>query len=641
MKHIVMGTAGHVDHGKTALIKRLTGVDTDRLKEEKERGITIELGFASLNLPDGRILGVVDVPGHERFVRNMVAGAAGIDLVVMVIAADEGVMPQTREHLHICTLLGIRKGFVALTKIDMVDEEWLTLVREDVREFLGGTFLEEAPVIPVSSLTGAGFDALIETIARVAGEVEEASDCGIFRLPVDRIFTMKGFGTVVTGTLASGKVTTGEEVEISPVGLRARVRGIQVHNRAVDLAEAGQRTAVNLQGVDRAVIERGYLLSSPDTLVPSRRIDCLYSHLAGAPRKLKNRTLVRLHTGTSEIMARMILLGRDELEPGGEAYAQLVLEAPLAAVAGDRFVIRSYSPVTTVGGGLIVDPLPAKHKRSAEGVLEEFRLLSQGTPTERVAVVMARADIGGITEGGLVVRTGIRRAELRRILEGMFSQRTAFLVDREEARVLSGPVYAGLQAAIIGELSGYHERFPLKEGLSREELRTTLGMGEGTGQKIFGMALRDLEKKGELITEKEAIRLAGHQVRLQGEMGDLRGKLADHYREGGLTPPTVKEILERFADRKKEVLSLIQVMTREGELVRISEDLNFHRDALARLREEYRTLLLREGQATPASFKELTGLTRKFIIPLMEYFDMTKLTMRAGDHRILRERQDK
>ena len=640
MKHIVIGTAGHVDHGKTALIKCLTGVDTDRLKEEKERGITIELGFASLSLPDGRVLGVVDVPGHERFVRNMVAGAAGIDLVVMVIAADEGVMPQTREHLQICTLLGIRKGFVALTKIDTVDEAWLTLVREDVREFLRGTFLEDAPVVPVSSLTGAGFPELIETIGRVAEAVEEAADVGLFRLPVDRVFTMKGFGTVVTGTLMSGRVTIGEEVEIFPVGLRARVRGIQVHNRLVDTAEAGQRTAVNLQGVDRAVIERGYLLAGKGTLVVSQRLDCVYRHLAGAARKLKNRTLVRLHTGTSEVMARMILLDRDELEPGEEANAQLVLDAPLAVVAGDRFVVRSYSPVTTVGGGVILDPLSAKHKRFAERVLEEFRLLSGGGETERLAVVMARAGIGGITEPRLVVRTGIRRAELRRHLEGMFSARSAILVDREETRVLSGTVYAGLQAGIIGELKGYHEQFPLKEGISREELRTTLGLDDGAGQKIFSMALRELEKRGALIAEKEHVRLKGHHVQLKGEMGDLRETIAAAYRQGGLSPPTVKEILERFPDRKKEIASLIQVMTREGELVRISEDLNFHREALARLREEYRKFLDREGKATPASFRELTGLTRKFIIPLMEYFDMTKLTMRAGEHRILRERQE-
>jgi selenocysteine-specific elongation factor len=641
MKHIVMGTAGHVDHGKTALIKRLTGVDTDRLKEEKERGITIELGFASLTLPDGRVLGVVDVPGHERFVRNMVAGAAGIDLVAMVIAADEGVMPQTREHLQICTLLGIRKGFVALTKVDMVDAEWLTLVKEDVREFLGGTFLDGAPVVPVSSLTGEGFSGLVATIARVADEVEGAADVGLFRLPVDRVFTMKGFGTVVTGTLISGKVTTGEEVEVFPVGLRARVRGIQVHNRVVESAEAGQRTAVNLQGVDRAVIERGYVLAGPDALGASQRLDCVYCHLAGVGRKAKNRTLVRFHTGTSEVMARLILLERDELEPGGESFVQFVLESPLAVVAGDRFVVRGYSPVTTIGGGVIVDPLTVKHKRFAEGIREEYRHLSGGAEVEKVAVIMARAGIGGITESRLVVRTGIRRPELRRLLERMFSAKEAVLIDREETRVISGSVYSGLQEAIIRELKGYHHHFPLKEGLSREELRTTLERGDGVDPKVFGMALRDLEKKGEIIAEKEMTRLTGHSVQLKGEMGDLREKVDDLYREGGAAPPTLKEVLERFPDRKKEIVNLIHVMTREGNLFRISEDLNFHKDALERLREDYRQFLIKEGRATPASFKELTGLTRKFVIPLMEYFDMTKLTVRTGEHRILRERQEK
>ncbi|MDA8125250.1 MAG: selenocysteine-specific translation elongation factor [Deltaproteobacteria bacterium] len=635
-----MGTAGHVDHGKTALIKRLTGVDTDRLKEEKERGITIELGFASLALPDGRTLGVVDVPGHERFVRNMVAGAAGIDLVVLVIAADEGVMPQTREHLQICTLLGLKKGFVALTKIDMVDDEWLTLVGEDLRAFLGGTFLEGAPIVPVSSLSGAGFPELTETIARIAGEVEEASDVGIFRLPVDRVFTMKGFGTVVTGTLASGKVAVGEEVEISPLGLRAKVRGIQVHNRAVETAEGGQRTAINLQGVDKALIERGYCLTGPDSLVPAQRFDGRYRHLASAARKLKHRTLVRFHTGTSEVMARVILLDREELAPGEEASIQLVLETPLAVVAGDRFVIRSYSPVTTIGGGVICDPLPRKHKRFSEAVLQQFQALTGGAEHEKLAVILERAGIEGSTEARLVLRTGIRRPELRKQLEAMFSKKEALLVDREEGRVLAGPVYAALLEAMVRNLKEYHERNPLKEGLSREELRTTLapGTAEGLHPKIFSMALRDLEKGERIVVEKETIRLAGHQVRLQGEMEDLRAKLSGLYKSGGLAPPTAREVLERFVDRKKEITSLLQVMTREGELVRISEDLHFHKEVLEKLREDYRQLLVRDGEATPATFKDLTGLTRKFIIPLMEYFDMAKLTMRAGDRRILRER---
>jgi selenocysteine-specific elongation factor len=641
MKHIVMGTAGHVDHGKTALIKRLTGVDTDRLKEEKERGITIELGFASLPLPGGPVLGVVDVPGHERFVRNMVAGAAGIDLVAMVIAADEGVMPQTREHLQICNLLGIRKGLVALTKVDLVDQGWLTLVLEDIQGFLQGTFLEGAPIVPVSSLTGSGFSELIETIAGVAGEVEDGVDVGLFRLPVDRVFTMKGFGTIVTGTLLSGQIRVGEEVEIAPTGLRTKVRGIQVHNHPEEVAEAGQRTAVNLQGVEKATIERGHLLVLPETLPASRRLDVRFRLLPGTARKMKNRTLVRFHTGTSEIMARVILLDRDELEPGGEAYAQVVPEEPVTAVAGDPFVARSYSPVTTVGGGVILDPLPGKHKRMAPKVLESFARLAGGDPAGQVAVILERAGIAGIPEANLIVRTGIRRAELRKILEELFSRQQAILVDREGLWVLAQTVYRGLQRQIGDALLAYHERFPLKEGLSREALRTTLGMGEGTGLKIFAMALRDLEKRGEILVEGDTLRRKGHEVRLLGEMRDLRETLAALYREAGLAPPTVREVLERFPERKKEMASLIQVMTREGDLIRISEDLNFHRDALERLRDDYRQLLLKETRATPASFKELTGLSRKFIIPLMEYFDMTKLTMRSGDHRILRERAER
>jgi selenocysteine-specific elongation factor len=561
--------------------------------------------------------------------------------LLLFIAADEGVMPQTREHLQICNLLGIRKGLVALAKVDLVDQEWLALVQEDVREFLRGTFLEGAPIVPVSSHTGVGFPELRETIARVAGEVETEADVGLFRLPVDRVFTMKGFGTVVTGTLLSGQVRIGDEVEVAPTGLRTKVRGIQVHNHPQEVAEAGQRTAVNLQGVEKATIERGHVLAAPETLPASRRLDVSFRLLPGAARKMKNRTLIRFHTGTSEIMARVILLDRDDLEPGGEAYVQIVPEGPVTVVAGDRFVARSYSPVTTIGGGVILDPLPGKHKRFSEKILEAFHRLAEGEPPERVAVILERAGIAGIPESRLIVRTGIRRAELRRILEEMFSRQQAILVDREGLWVLAQGVYRELQRQIDGELTAYHESFPLKEGLSREALRTTLGMGAGAGQKIFAMALRDLEKRGDIVSERETIRRKGHQVRLQGEMGDLREKLTALYRDAALAPPTAREVGERFPDRKKELASLIEVMIREGDLVRISEDLNFHREVLERLREDYRGLLLKETRATPASFKELTGLSRKFVIPLMEYFDMTKLTMRAGEHRILRERAER
>ncbi len=634
MKHIVLGTAGHVDHGKTSLVKALTGVDTDRLKEEKERGITIELGFASLALPRGRVLGLVDVPGHERFVKNMVAGAAGIDLVVLVIAADEGVMPQTKEHLNICSLLGIKTGLVALTKIDLVDQSWLELVIDDIRNFLQGTFLEAAPVVPVSAVTGQGLPELLQALEEVTDRIEDAADSGIFRLPVDRVFTMKGFGTVVTGTLLSGKVRVGEEVVSLPGEVTAKVRGLQVHNQTVEEAEAGQRTAVNLQGVEKAVILRGNVLAHPATLEPSRRLDVVLDYLAATGKKLKNRTLVRLHVGTSEIIARAVLLDRDELAPGETAYAQLGLEEPAVVMTGDRFVIRSYSPVTTIGGGLLVDALPAKHKRNQEQTLLAFHILHEGSDRERTAVILQRAGLAGITRRQLAMRTGLNQEILKKIVAAMLAERQAVLIDKEETRLLAFDLYKGVQERIMAKTKGYHDKFPLKEGLKKEELKTILG--RFVGAKLFHLALQDLEKSGRLVVDRENVRLAGHTVDLAGDLEDLREELARLYRESALTPPSTKEVMEKFATRKAQTASVLEVMLKEGQLLKIGPDLYFPGEVLAKLKKDYKDLLTREGKANPASFKELTGLSRKFIIPLMEYFDMTKLTIRAGEYRILR-----
>ncbi len=378
MKHIILGTAGHVDHGKTSLVKALTGVDTDRLKEEKERGITIELGFASLPLKNGDALGVVDVPGHEKFVKHMVAGATGIDMVLLVIAADEGVMPQTSEHLDICTLLGIKTGIIALTKIDMVDPDWLSLVQDDIREFMKTTFLADAPLIPVSAVTGQGLAELTAAIEEMASRIGERRDSGLFRIPVDRVFTMKGFGSVVTGTLVSGSVNVGDTVEVLPRRIHAKVRGIQVHNEAQECAEAGQRTAINLQGVDRAALERGDVVAHPGIFESSQRLDVRLEYLGGAGRVLKNRALTRFHTGTSEIMARVVLIDREELQPGQKVYAQLLLEDPVVAMGRDRFVIRSYSPIRTVGGGEILDPDAIKQKKTKDRFSVELEMLMHG-----------------------------------------------------------------------------------------------------------------------------------------------------------------------------------------------------------------------------------------------------------------------
>ncbi|MBI4633523.1 MAG: selenocysteine-specific translation elongation factor [Deltaproteobacteria bacterium] len=636
MKHIVLGTAGHVDHGKTALIKVLTGIDTDRLKEEKERGITIELGFASLTLRSGRTIGIVDVPGHERFIKNMVAGAAGIDLVALVIAADEGIMPQTREHLQICSLLGIKKGVVAVTKADLVDKEWLELLNDDIRGFLEGTFLETAPVVVLSALSGSGIPEFVEAVDRVAGEIEEEADTGLFRLPVDRVFTMKGFGTVVTGTLVSGMVNAGETVQILPGGLEAKIRGIQVHNMPVTTAEAGQRTAINLQGIEKAVISRGEVVARPGTLAPSTRMDIVFNYLSSAGRELKNRVLVRFHAGTSEIIARVIFLERDEIEPGESAYAQLVFESPTVTMAGDRFVARSYSPVTTIGGGVIVDPHSVKHKRHDSGVSREFRLLCSGSPSEKTEVMIQRAGHEGISVGQLVVKTALSQERLKQILTIMLSKGRAILLDAEEFRVVSSAVYQNLRERILGAAEEYHKKFPLKEGLSKEELRTM--MGRIVSLRLFTIVLKDLEKSGKITIDRENVRIAGHRVNLDGELETLRGEINRLYRGAGLTPPSIREVAEKFSDRKSKASTVTNVMLKEGELIKVNEEMYFHRDVIDKLREEYRKLLVREGKATPASFKELTGLSRKYIIPLMEYFDMAKLTIRAGDHRLLREK---
>ena len=636
MKHFVLGTAGHVDHGKTALIKALTGIDTDRLKEEKERGITIELGFASLLLPSGQTLGIVDVPGHEKFIKNMVSGAAGIDLVMMVIAADEGIMPQTKEHLHICSLLGISKGIVALTKIDLVEKDWLELVQSEISEFLRGSFLEGAPIVSVSALKEKGLNNLIEALEAAINNIPEKADSGIFRLPVDRVFTMKGFGTVVTGTLVSDRIKSGEDIQILPEEIATRIRGIQVHNQPVEEAWAGQRTAINLQGIEKSAIKRGDVLARPETIRPSQRLDVFVEFLSSNSKNLKNRTLVRLHTGTSEIIARVILLEKDEIAPGQKAFAQLVLTNKDVVVAGDRFVLRSYSPITTIGGGQIIDPLPAKHKRLNSKIIDELNLLQNGTLPEKISVILERAGFTGINLRGLAFRLGINAKKIREALENLFSGKKAFLLDSDDTTVISAYFAQQLEELITKNLTAYHKKNPLQEGISKEELKASLG--HVISSKLFNMAMSSLNKKGTIVSDKNNVRLSGHQVQLAGELDSLLQAIGKIYNEAGLTPPSLTDVVSKFKDQKAKAQSIINLMLKEGDLIKINEELCFASEALEKLRGDYKALLIKDGQATPASFKDLTGLSRKYIIPLLEYFDMSKLTVRVADHRILREK---
>jgi selenocysteine-specific elongation factor len=548
LKQIILGTAGHIDHGKTSLIKAITGTDTDRLKEEKERGITIELGFASLDLPNGQHVGIVDVPGHEKFVKNMVAGATGIDIVVMVIAADEGVMPQTREHMEICTLLGIKHGFVALTKMDMVDEEWLELAMEDVRDFTAGTFLENTPIVPVSAVKEQGLQEFSRVLETICNQVPERSMSSLFRLPVDRVFTMKGFGTVITGSLISGRVQVGDTVMIYPSMVTAKVRGIQVHNQGVSMAEAGQRTAINFQGLEKAAINRGEMLALPGTLKPSFMVDLQLQYLASNKKPIKNRTRVRFHTGTSEILGNLVLLDREELPPGEKAAVQLRLDEPVCLVKDDRFVIRSYSPVRTIGGGQVLNPIPPKHKRFKTDVVQ------------------------------------------------------------------------GLQS--IGERS-------------KEELKTKLP--PNLSPKLFNLLMNQMLKDGEINVVEDTVHLASHTVALGADQEDIRDKILKTYRESGLQPPYFKELGKQLTADPARARDVLNLLVKEGRLVKVKEDLFFDADAVTRLKQRLVEFLTVNGEISTPQFKEMTAASRKYVIPLIEFFDAQNFTIRIGDIRKLRK----
>ena len=636
MQHFVLGTAGHVDHGKTSLIKALTGTDTDRLKEEKERGITIELGFASLSLPSGVTLGIVDVPGHEKFIKHMVAGAAGIDLVLMVIAADEGIMPQTREHLHICSLLGITTGLVALTKVDLVEPDWLELVRSEITDYLSETFLAGAPIVPVSAQSRTGLDELVEQIEQTVNQLKEKADDGIFRLPIDRIFTMKGFGTVVTGTLISDKIRVGEDIQILPENISARIRGIQVHNLPVEEAYSGQRTAINLQGIEKSTIERGNVLVRPRTVWPTQRLDVFFEYLSSNTRKLKNRTLTRLHTGTTEIMTRIVLLDQDELVPGDRAFAQLFLDCENVVVAGDHFVLRSYSPVTTIGGGRILDPLPQKHKRKNKKILADLQILQEGSLPEKISVILERGGFEGLSLPQLVWHLGAPAKKIRDALEKLYSSHDAILLAGEDTLTLSGRIYRQLEETVAERLSAYHLANPLKADMSKEELKAALP--ESVSARLFNMALLGLHKKQIAAVNKDSVRLESHHVQLAGKEDALKRSIVEIYANAGLAPPSLTDVLGSLGAPKDKAQNIIKLMLKDGDLVKINEELCFARQVIDKLREDYKGQIIRDGKATPATFKELTGLSRKYIIPLMEYFDTTKLTVRVGDHRILREK---
>jgi len=640
MREIILGTAGHVDHGKTSLIKALTGIDTDRLKEEKERGITIELGFAYLDLPCGHRIGIVDVPGHEKFVRNMVAGAAGMDLVAFIIAADEGIMPQTREHFEICQLLGINDGIIVLTKTDLVEKDWLEMVEEDIRDYFTGTFLENAPIIAVSSVTGEGIEEVRKTIDAKVAALSFQEEFGPFRLAVDRVFSMKGFGTVITGSSLSGRISLGDELEFYPTLIKAKIRGIQVHGKDVELVEAGHRTAINLQGVDREMINRGDIAAAPGSMVNSTLLDVEFHYLQSNPKKLKNRTQVRVHVGTREITGRLVFMETDEVEPGETANLQIILQEAAAVWPGDRYVIRSYSPVRTIGGGAILNNAPIKRKRATENDREVnsriFSTYLNGTDQERLLLFLEESGTVGLTQDQLATRLGIFGNRLKKLLQQPVSAGDILIVDSDRQRMLAEPVLQHLVASITKILTTYHAANPLMSGMAKEEIRS--GIRPPVDQKLFQFTLDNMVKKKIIVQDQAEVRMADFEVTLQVDEQELKDRIHGIYREAGLVPPNYNEVVGSVSELpEKQVRQVINLLLQDNKLIKVSESLYFDADQLNDLGTKVKEYIRENGEIDAQRFKDLTGLTRKFSIPLLEYFDKIKLTIRIGDKRVLRK----
>lgn len=632
-KHVILGTAGHIDHGKTALVRALTGVDTDRLKVEKERGITTELGFTFLDLPSGIRMGIVDVPGHEKFVKHMVAGVWGIDLVALVIATDEGVMPQTREHLDICRLLEVKKGLIVLTKIDLVDEDLLGLVKEEVTEIVRPTFLKDAPMLPVSSITGEGIHELISELDRLSKEVEERPSDGLFRLPIDRVFVMKGFGTVVTGTVISGTLSVGESVQILPSGAEAKVRTLQVYNRPVEKVMAGQRAAINLQGIETSAVERGNVLAHPHTLLPTQRLDVFIEYLPSTQRPLRNRTRQRFHIGTNLTSASIFLLDHEELVPGESGFAQLRLETPVVAMPQDRFVIRGSGMIQTLGGGVVLDAHPTKHKRNAPSVIEDLSTLREGSHEEAIAQHITRSGMGGISSDDLLRRVSASPSEVQGLVRRMMDEGKVLLIDPEKTKVIDVHFYHQLTEMARTYLKEFHQRFPMKPGLAKEELRTKLPVEMDV--KLFQIVLNGLIQSKEVSVEKDRLRLSTHQIASMDEKGLIK-RVEEAVLKAGLQSPSPKELSEEWSEKEEGVQSIFEHLVNQGVLVKIKNGIYIHRIPFEHLKEELVSYLKKNKEITTSQFKEMTNASRKYAIPLIEYFDQIKLTIRLGEKRVLR-----
>ncbi len=630
VEHVIVGTAGHIDHGKSSLVEALTGTHPDRLEEEKRRGITIDLGFAFLDL--GKVhLGFVDVPGHEKFVRNMLAGAGGIDLVMLVVAADEGIKPQTREHFEICRLLGVPRGIVALTKCDLVDADALGIARLEIEEFVRGSFLEGAPVLAVSARTGAGLEALKEQLKRTAGQIPARNIVNYFRLPIDRAFAMKGFGTVVTGTLISGEIGVGAEVELHPTRKRLRVRGLHSGGKSMERAAAGQRTAVNLAGIDHGEIRRGMVLAPPGVFDSASRVDARISLLPSS-RVLRNHARVHFHQGTAEATAEAVLLDEGELKPGGTALAQLRLSEPLLLLPGDRFILRQFSPVETIGGGIILDTHAPRHRRGDASAIRFLETLERGGGEEIIESQVAGAP-RGLTVAEIVARTGRHENEIQATVRALATAGRLRIAGGQPAILVSAKRMEAWCAAAQKSLEEFHRANPLLPGIPKQDLRAKAKIPRA---ELFAVVLEDLTKAGTVSIEGDLVRRAGRGIALSPEESRAKELIEREFERAGLKAPGIVEVLEKLPVEAARARKILQILLREGVLVKIAEDLVLHRTAAGSLRELVAGYRQQRGDRfNVAAFKELTGVTRKYAIPMLEYLDRERVTRRVGDVRVI------
>ena len=635
---IIVGTAGHIDHGKTALVKALTGVETDRFPEEKLRGITIDIGFAELDLGDGVRIGFVDVPGHEKFVKNMLAGASGIDVVLLVIAADEGVMPQTREHFEICRLLETKTGLVVLTKKDLVDAELLELVTLDAAELVENSFLQDAPVVAVSARTGEGIDELKETLRKIALKIPERKNETVARLAIDRSFTVKGFGAVVTGTLATGEISEASEMEILPAARKVRVRGLQTHGKSVRQAHAGQRTAVNLGGIDHAEIERGMVLTEKDVLRPTQIVDAELEVLKDAKRPLKSRQRVRVHLGTIEALARVQVLNEaGEIAPGKQDFAQLRLEIPIVCIPNERFILRQYSPQMTIAGGRVLDNAANRHRRKdAENVRRYLTNLTESDKAKQVKLYLETAGERGLTFADLQARTGWRTSVLKKAIAENIEKKA---VVEAEGFLLARTPFENLKTKTLAEIEAFHRKEPLARGILRETLREKIF--SRSGSEIFKAVLASLERDRKIASEKDTIRAAAHSLELSADEKTIRERLVQIYRTAKLEVPKLEdaltESLRGTKSDKNHARKIFQILLNAGEIVKITDEFYFARgeiDALAAKLKKFAENSADRLIDVPA-FKDIAGISRKYAIPLLEYFDRERITRRTGDKRLI------